>query len=92
MKPASYNLTDPRDWSIQIGAFTTRDRTNAALNQSLSELPAELRHAYAIIAPMKTEQGWIFRARLNGYSKENAQKACALLKDCIAIPPEQTYQ
>jgi hypothetical protein len=92
MKPASYTLSGPQDWAIQIGAFTSRERTDRALTKSLESLPTHLKHAYATIAPLKTDQGWIFRARLNGFTHSNAQKACAILSDCITIPPQNTYQ
>lgn len=90
VQPVSYHQQSslPQDWSIQIGAYTSRDATNKALASSLASLPMDLRHAYATVAPVKTEQGWIFRGRLKGYSKDNARKACAILKDCIALSPQ----
>ncbi len=75
------------EWAIQIGAFTSRERTNVALSKSLSKLTSDLRHAKSTIAPTKTAQGWIFRGRLHGYTKESADDACRMLNDCIAIPP-----
>lgn len=39
------------DWSIQIGAFSTRERTDKALATSLSKLPQDLRSARVIVAP-----------------------------------------
>lgn len=74
-------------WAIQIGAFSSRERTENALTLSLASLPETLRSAQSIIAPMETQEGWIYRARLLGYSKRDARKACQVLSDCIPIAP-----
>lgn len=75
------------DWAIQIGAFTSRDRTDKAIAEALKKLPRNLRSANPIIAPVQTPQGWIFRARLSGYTKVGASEACGVLPDCIPIAP-----
>lgn len=76
------------DWSIQIGAFTSRVSTDQALVASVKRLPQSLRSSHAVVAPVKTQEGWIYRGRLTGYSKETAQQACAILRDCIVIAPQ----
>ncbi|MBK6896487.1 MAG: D-alanyl-D-alanine carboxypeptidase [Alphaproteobacteria bacterium] len=76
------------DWSIQIGAFSTRERTDKALATSLSKLPQDLRSARVIVAPLKTPEGWVYRGRLSGYTHESAAKACTYLEECIPIPPD----
>lgn len=81
-------LKNKSDWSIQIGAFTTRERTDNAIIASMRKLPDGLRSASAVVAPLKTAQGWIFRGRLSGYTQESAYKACTYLDECIPIPPE----
>ena len=75
------------DWAIQVGAFTSRDSTDKAIASSLKQLPQHLRSGSAIIAPVQTPQGWIFRARLHGYTKDGAEQACSILSECIAIAP-----
>ncbi len=75
------------NWTVQVGAFTTRARSNKAIAQSMGKLPSDLRHNKATVAPYKTAQGWIFRARLHGYTKESAKDACKILNDCVAIAP-----
>ncbi len=75
------------NWSIQVGAFTSRDRTEKALTQTLNMLPTSLGSARSRVAPLKTAQGWIYRARFEGYSKAAAEDACKLLPDCIALAP-----
>lgn len=76
------------DWSIQIGAFASRERTDGALAASMSKLPEHLRSASAVVAPLKTAEGWIYRGRLSGYTQDGAHKACTYLEECIPIPPE----
>ena len=83
--PSKTNLHG--DWSIQIGAFTSRDRTEKALTTTLNMLPPSLSTAKSRVAPLKTAQGWIYRARFEGYSKDAAKDACALLPDCITLAP-----
>ena len=77
------------DWSIQIGAFTSRERTENALTTTLNMLPPSLSSAKSKIAPLKTAQGWIYRGRFEGYSKTSAKDACSLLPDCIALAPRR---
>lgn len=79
------------NWAIQIGAFTSRSRTDKAIIKSLNKLPPHLRNDRSTIAPLQTAQGWVFRGRLHGYTKTKAKKACEILSDCIAIAPH-AYQ
>ena len=94
IQPIPMNKIPPRpskisgDWAIQIGAFTSRERTDKAIITSLNRLPSYLQHGRSTIAPLQTEQGWIFRGRLHGYTKDSARDACNLLSDCITIPPQ----
>lgn len=90
-KPAA-PVTTSGSWAIQIGAFTTRERTDNAIADTLKKLPTEFQQATNMIAPLETKQGWIFRGRLMGYSKSAAYDACKLLADCIPIPPHAYQQ
>lgn len=84
----TYTTNQGSEWAIQIGAFSSRDSTNAALNSSLKKLPASLRNASPVIAPLQMDNGsWLFRARLSGYSRQAALKACDILPDCMPIAP-----
>lgn len=81
------NFSKPGIWAIQIGAFTSRERVDLAIAQSIQKLPKDLKHGKSSIAPLKTAQGWIYRGRLEGYSEAAANDACKILRDCIAISP-----
>ncbi len=81
-------LTSINDlWAIQIGAFTSRAQTDKALGQAVLALPDGLRAGQPVIVPTKKGEGWIFRARLNGYSEAQALAACRYLKECIPVKP-----
>lgn len=80
------------DWAIQIGAFSTRERTERALTFSIASLPDGLNQAQSLVAPLETQEGWIYRARLLGYTKKQARKACQALSDCIPIAPSALHR
>lgn len=75
------------EWAIQIGAFTSRAQTDRVLGQAVLALPDGLRAGQPVIVPTRKGQGWIFRARLNGYNEAQALAACRYLKDCIPVKP-----
>jgi len=77
-----------RNWGIQVGAYKTRDSANKAISMAVQQLPASLRQVTAAIAPRKIDDSWVFRGRLNGYSKEDAHRVCDLLKECLIVPPQ----
>ncbi len=98
-KPDAPMLTSPaalpkgsetRDWSIQIGAFNSRVKTDEALQAAQRNLSPALGHGVAMIAPLQTTQGWVFRGRLGGFTKQEAAQACGALSHCIAVSPNAT--
>lgn len=86
--PAS-GLNSMGDWQIQIGAFEDRAGTNQALYSAMSKLPKTLNKGKTLVVPLRTTDGkWIFRARLGGYTQNEATQACSYLRDCLTIPPQ----
>lgn len=80
--------TNNMSWSIQIGAFQDRVSTDQALYKALQKLPSPLNRGNAIIVPLRTaEATWMFRARIAGYTREQALQACRYLDDCLTISP-----
>jgi D-alanyl-D-alanine carboxypeptidase len=75
-------------WSIQIGAFASRAKTDQAIQQTLSSLPNELADASPIIVPLRTDAGLLYRGRLSGYNRDEAIRACTYLQDCLPVPPQ----
>lgn len=76
-------------WGVQIGAFASRAATDQAIQQSLRSLPQQLAQANPIIMPLRTEDGFLFRGRINGYSREDAFKVCTYLSECMPVPPQE---
>ncbi len=84
---ALYSPSSGDSWTIQVGAFSSRKRTNEALAQTISKLPLSFKNGKATIAPKQTRSGWIYRARISGYTKVAANEACRILSDCIVLSP-----
>ncbi len=79
-----------RGWAVQLGAYQTRDATDAALHQASRRLPNSLSHAVPSVAPLKsTRDGWMFRARLGNLTKAEAGQTCQIFSGCVLIPPQQ---
>lgn len=83
MPPAADN-----PWSVQIGAFSSRAATDRILHDAMQRLPRSYAQARPIIAPLKTANGWVFRARLTGLSRSEALAACNYLRDCLPVAPQ----
>jgi len=90
IEPASgHNIRNVSNmWSIQLGAFNSRARTDQVLLSSLGKLPSQYTHVQRVIAPLKTSQGWLFRGRLSGFSQTEARAACRYFDSCITIAPQ----
>lgn len=81
-------ITAPKgNWTIQVGAYKSKQQTTDALNRAVAKLPALLDGAEQQIVPLKTRHGTIYRARLAGLSEQAAHNACAALKDCLRLAP-----
>lgn len=76
-----------KNWAVQVGAFSSRAQTDRAVHDAVKRLPYHLTHISPSVAPLKTNAGWIFRARLNGYTKAQAFQACQVLDGCLTIAP-----
>jgi len=75
-------------WSVQIGAFSSRDQADRAIRAALTRLPGDMKNARAITVPLETREGLLFRGRLSGFTKEDAARACSMLTDCLTISPQ----
>lgn len=75
-------------WSVQIGAYQDRTGTDRALYQAVQKLPVPLNKGTPLVVPLKTSSStWMFRARIGGYTKEQALQACRYLDQCLPISP-----
>lgn len=75
-------------WAIQIGTFSNHDVGVKALEDVKNRLP-EAAGSIQVIAPLMTNRGLIYRARLSGLGLHNAMTACRTLKDnCLVLAAE----
>ena len=79
--------TNMPSWAIQVGAYSSRAATDKALQDLIKKLPVKYASASPIIAPLKTHDGWVFRARLHGFSKSEALSACRHISRCVPVAP-----
>ena len=78
----------PADWSIQIGAFSDKEKAQKQAKDALDILNVKTKWVNL------TKHEKLFRSRLTGFeSKEDAEQACAILKSksmpCLAIAPNK---
>jgi D-alanyl-D-alanine carboxypeptidase len=86
--PATQLPVTEAAWAVQVGAFKSRAATDQALHKTIKTLPRQFADAQPAIAPLKTKDGWLFRARLGGLTKDEAFKACRYLNECMPIPAQ----
>ncbi|HYD18056.1 MAG TPA: serine hydrolase [Patescibacteria group bacterium] len=73
-------------WAVQIGAFSDQNAGMNALRQAHQKLPAALTgKTRYIIAPLQTNRGVIYRARLSGFEQGEANNACKLLQGACLV-------
>lgn len=87
---ASYQPSQPqagaRNWGIQIGAFSSEEGSQRALQNVKQQLrPILQQSGQAMIVPLVTAQGTVYRARIIGLSPQVASQACEQLSDCMAF-------
>lgn len=88
LNTTKFDTPTSNEWAIQVGAFTSRVRSDQALNEAVQRLPASLQaSAKPVIVPLQAGDGWVFRARIRGLSREQATAACQYFNNCMAISP-----
>lgn len=75
-----------RNWGIQVGAFSSEELGQRALQTAQQQLrPLLQQGAQPMIVPLVTAQGTVYRARIIGLSPQTASQACQQLSDCMAF-------
>ncbi len=79
----------PRDWSLQVGAFTTREKAELMAHKAMTTTKSS---GIVRIARIESPEGVrLYRARLEGLDQETAGSACSDLRKiglgCRLIPP-----
>jgi D-alanyl-D-alanine carboxypeptidase len=77
------------DWEIQVGAYSKLSSARRAAVQAASRVQGET--DIKLLAPYKSDKRKIYRARLVGFSEDEARTACQVLKkrktSCTVIEP-----
>jgi D-alanyl-D-alanine carboxypeptidase len=75
-------------YGVQVGAFQAAPQARAAMKQAMKRAP-ELRGTFASIGTQQVRNKPLFKARLVGLSRDDAEAACKRLKkqkqDCMVI-------
>lgn len=74
-------------WSVQVGAFSSHAAGMSALQTTRGKLPSHVAGgSQYLIAPLMTNRGMIYRARLSGLAREQATQACRILQgNCLIL-------
>jgi hypothetical protein len=73
-------------WGIQVGAFGSRALASSAAGQAR----AVIGHAAASVTQVASHGSTLYRARLTGFTREDAEAACARLghkSSCVVLSP-----
>ena len=91
---AATSSDDPEDdaWGIQVGAYTRLASAEKAAFSAVAKLPRRDKSVRALaLAPFKSDKHKIYRARVMGFSEQEARDACRLLQKrkttCALIAP-----
>ena len=72
-------------WAVQVGAFSSHKASVRALNFAKRNLRG-INSGVDSIVPLMTNRGMIYRARLSGLARNDAMRACRILKDnCLIL-------
>ncbi len=78
---------EPASWSIQAGAYATRQAAEQAIKQAVKKAPDLLKHAKAVVSPLTQKHKTLYRARLAGLDAGEAKKACKMIAHCMTVAP-----
>ncbi|MBX9634429.1 MAG: D-alanyl-D-alanine carboxypeptidase [Magnetospirillum sp.] len=82
---------DPASWSIQVGAFAQYKPAHQAASAAAKKLGGLVSRATVDVDKAKQGKQMLFRARLSGFTEDQARAACKRLsrakKDCKVIQP-----
>jgi D-alanyl-D-alanine carboxypeptidase len=72
-------------YGIQVGAYSQFKGAQRAASTAAQSLPKLLSDARIVIDPQKNAGTTLYRARVVGLSKSDAESACKQLKDCLVV-------
>ncbi len=72
-------------YGIQVGAYAQYKGAQRAATSATQSLPKLLSDARIVIDPQKNVGNTLYRARVVGLTKTDAESACKRLKDCLVL-------
>ncbi|MCE2564151.1 lytic transglycosylase domain-containing protein [Komagataeibacter sp. FNDCF1] len=85
-----YTVPDAGSWALQVGAFSTNAEARHALDTTRALLGVAQQPLAAVVMPVATGTGVLYRARLLGLGAATASQACQTLHAhamaCLAVP------
>ncbi len=80
------------NWSIQVGAFASSNLAAAATVAAREEAHADLARAHGSVTQVHQGRATLYRARLQGLSRDGAAQACERLArqrtNCMIVSPD----
>jgi D-alanyl-D-alanine carboxypeptidase len=87
-KPAA---NDDEAWAIQVGAYSKQVQATKAAQGAVGKVSQTQGKDVLVLAPYKSDKKKVFRARLTGFSEDEARDACRALQakktTCAVIAP-----
>jgi D-alanyl-D-alanine carboxypeptidase len=77
-------------YGIQVGAYSQYKGAQRAATNAAQSLPKLLSDARIVIDPQKNAGTTLYRARVVGLSRSDAETACKRLKDCLVVKSENS--
>ncbi len=94
--PAAVAAAPRGAWGIQVGAYRSETRARRAVSLARQDAGSVLAATRGVITRVKVRGRRLFRARLVGLNRAQAQRACRLLRpgklDCATVPPVRSTQ
>ncbi len=82
----------PGQWAIQVGAFGNEGLARIAVGSAREQAGSVLSNARPAVAGVREPHGRLYRARLEGLSRDTATQACERLSrsrtSCIVLSPD----
>ncbi|HSV27992.1 MAG TPA: SPOR domain-containing protein, partial [Candidatus Omnitrophota bacterium] len=82
---------DPTSWSVQVGAFAEYKPARSAAAAAAKKLGGLVAHANVDVDKAKQGKQVLYRARLTGFTEDEARAACKKLKKakkaCAVVQP-----
>ncbi len=80
------------NWAIQVGAFASSNLAAAATVAAREEAHSDLAHAHGSVTQVRQGRATLYRARLQGLSRDGAAQACERLTrhrtNCMVVSPD----